>query len=566
MSAFISQITNTWRQLKLAQRVSVAVAATLTLALICALVYFSSQPEYGVLFSDLKPTDAQSIVEKLKADNVPYLLSNNGTTLSVPTNRITELRLQTASSGIISGGHVGFNLFDKTAFGATDFAQQVTYQRAIEGELASTLEGMDEVEAARVHITPARESVFTDKNEHAKASVMLRVRSGKELSSERTESIVNLVSSAVEGLDAADVSVMDTRGRVLSSSERSGGRNSDAGKFNSQIESRRRLEAETAARIVALLEPVTGAGHVRADVAADLDFSQIEQTEEKYNPQSQVIRSQATNQEARATPNSRGGIAGARANDPATPMPPPVAAAASMQGDQRSATTTNYEIDKTVRHTMGGGARITRLSASVVVDYKNVNGVGTTRTPEELQKMQQLVTAAIGIDTNRGDQIVVQTIPFDQPIIEAKADTFLARNKDLIPAAVKYGALVLATLLLILFVVRPAKRALRIASTQPQLASAPDALALAAAANQTDQLSLSSEAQSQLDARLAEHNLLNGGSAPRTVAELEAELRGEAVDAQGRAALVRQKLVEQGRTDPELLAMTMRGWMQESKT
>ena len=152
------------------------------LGLLGAIVYYGSQPEYGVLFSDLKPADAQTIVEKLKAENVPYTLSNNGTTIQVPNERIAELRLQMASAGVLSGGHVGFDLFDKTSFGATDFAQQVNYRRAIEGELAKTLEGMDEVESARVHITPKKESVFTEKEEGAKASVMLRVRQGKELS------------------------------------------------------------------------------------------------------------------------------------------------------------------------------------------------------------------------------------------------------------------------------------------------------------------------------------------------------------------------------------------------
>ncbi len=558
MPAFVSQLTNTWRQLKITQRVTIGVAAFLTLALIGTLVYFSSQPEYGVLFGDLKATDAQAIVEKLKADNVPYQLSNNGTSVSVPASRITELRLQMASAGVISGGHVGFDLFDKQSFGATDFTQQVNYKRAIEGELARTLEGMDEVEQVRVHITPAKESIFTEKTERAKASVMLRVRQGRELSGERTESIVNLVSSAVENLDSSDVSVLDTRGRVLSSSERNGGRG-DAGKFNSQIESRRRLESETAARIVTLLEPITGAGHVRADVAAELDFSQVEQTEEKYNPQSQVIRSQQTSQESRNSAPARGGITGARAADP-TLQSAPAPTANNASGDQRAATTTNFEIDKTVRRTTGGGARITRLSASVVVDYKSVNGVGTTRTPEELDKMQQLVTAAIGIDANRGDQIVVQTIPFDQPTLEPKDNSLFARYKEFIPPLIKYGALIFATLLLILFVIRPAKRTLRIVTseTKAQLNS----VTTRALGSGQDQLTLSSDAQAQLDARRDEI-LLDG--APRTVAELEAAMLSDDAPQRAHTAVVRTQLVEKGRTEPELLAMTVRGWMQESK-
>jgi flagellar M-ring protein FliF len=258
MPTFFTQIKELWQRLKPAQRVTIGVAAVVTLGLIIALVFFGTQPEYGVLFSDLKTADAQTIVEKLKAGNVPYRLTNGGTSISVPSDRVAELRLQMAAAGVLSGGHVGFDIFDKGNFGATDFAQRVNYQRALEGELARTLEGMDEVETARVHVTPARESIFTEKAEHAKASVVMRIRQNRELSRERTEAVVNLVASAVEGLDPGDVSVMDTRGRVLSSPSRGNNaweRGTNA--FNSHLEARQRLEADTAARVVALLEPIT---------------------------------------------------------------------------------------------------------------------------------------------------------------------------------------------------------------------------------------------------------------------------------------------------------------------
>ena len=293
----LTQIKEVWNRLPASGRIATVSAAVVTLGMIAAIVYYGSQPEYGVLFSDLKPTDAQAIVEKLKAANVPYSLVNNGTTIQIPQERIAETRLQMASSGVLSGGHVGFDLFDKTNFGATDFAQQVNFRRAIEGELAKTLEGTDEIEAARVHITPRKESVFTEKEESAKASVVLRVRQGRELSNERTDAIVSLIASSVEGLDPSNVSVMDARGRLLAASGRSNsGAFGDAGEFNAQLQSKQKFEAESAARIIALLEPVVGEGHVRADISADVDFSKVEQTEKKFNPQSQVVRSQQTSQ------------------------------------------------------------------------------------------------------------------------------------------------------------------------------------------------------------------------------------------------------------------------------
>jgi flagellar M-ring protein FliF len=555
MPTSFKQFAEIWRRLKSRERAAIIVASFATLALIGALIFYATRPEYAVLFSDLRPADAQAIIEKLKQSNVPYQVSNGGTTISVPAERLSELRLQIAASGVLSGGHVGFDLFDRNNFGATDFTQQVNYQRALEGELARTLEGMEEVEAARVHITRPRESLFTDKAERAKASVMLRVRQGHELSRERTEAIVALVSSAVEGLDPQDVSVMDTRGRILSAPLRDGV--GGAAAFNSHLEARRQLESEMASRIVSLLEPITGPGHVRADVAADVDFSQIEQTEEKYDPKSAVIRSQQTSQEIRNTTNPQtSSVVGTRANDPsAQPTPQPAAAQATI-GEQRTMTATNYEIDRLVRKTTGNGGRISRLSVSVLVDYKNANGVSVARTDDELKKIQDLVAAAVGIDPARGDQVVVQTIPFDQPSAETHQPTWLERYRDLVHAGIKYGALVFVALLILLFVIRPARRALRVA-TAPE----PPLLPAGAAALAGEASLPPAGAQAELPA------------SPRTVAELEAEmeaanerreLREEVPPEVLRAAEIKRQLIEQSRSDPELVAMTIRSWLQET--
>jgi flagellar M-ring protein FliF len=567
MPAFLKQLKDIWGRLKPGQRLTLAGAGAATIALIGALIYYGSQPEYGVLFSDLKPADAQTIVEKLKSSNVKYQLSNGGTTLSVPQERISELRLEMASSGVLSGGHVGFDLFDKTSFGTTDFTQQVNFRRAVEGELARTIEGMDEVESARLHITQPRESIFADKAERAKASVMIRVRQGRELSRERTEAITNLVASAVEALDPQDISVMDTQGRVLSSAERAGAANG-SGAFSSQIEARRKFEAESAARIVSLIEPISGVGHVRADVAADLDFSQVEQMEEKYDPKSQVIRSQQTTQEVRNLPaNSAATVVGARANDPAIPAATPAPLpAASPSNDQRMATTTNYEIDKIVRRTTGGSGRISRMSVSVLVDYKKVEGIATVRTPEELQKIQEVVAAAVGIDPNRGDQIVIQSIPFDQPTVETKNPGWLEKNNELVRTGTKYGAILLAALLLIIFVIRPARRALaQAANPQLQLAGARGAtLALPPGSGETS---------GEMDNEDAQGMSVPDLTTPRTVAELEAEMEAkitreintissEAV----RSSALRKQLAERAKNNPEAIAMTLRGWLQEKKT
>ena len=607
MPEFLSQWIALWNRLTLRQRLAVGGAAAGTLGLLATLVYFGSQTEYGVLFSDLKNTDAQAIIEQLKASNVPYRLSGSGSTVSVPSERVPELRLQMASSNALTGGHVGFDIFDRANFGATDFSQKVNYQRALEGELARTLEGLDEVETARVHITPSRESVFAEKKEKGKASVVLRMRQSRELARERTDAIVNLVASSAEGLDPADVTVMDNRGRLLSAPERNGAASNGANAFNSHLETRQKLETETAARIVALLEPVVGKGHVQADVAADVDFSQVEQTEEKYDPQSAVIRSQQSSAEYRTPGAVISGVAGTRGNDPnlrtppptPAPTPPPTATTPGqavpqptpaippqLAPDQRNASTLNYEIDKTIRRTIGGLGRVTRLSASVLVDHKAVNGASVARAPEELKRIQDLVAAAIGIDTKRGDQVVVESFPFNKTDAEASKPTWLDRYQNMVLTGIKYGSLVLAALLLIFFVVRPAQKALQASgATDPKLLAAAESGDTAGAtvtARAGDALS-EEKRENQLAAPSSEASTvaqLLSDTTPRTVAELEAEMNSpheSGVNPSATASgatevdlssplVVRERLTERSRQEPELVAMTLRTWLHETRS
>ncbi len=563
MSSPLTQIKEIWTRLPMTGRIATVGGVVATLGLLAAIIFYGSQSEYAVLFSDLKPADAQTIVEKLKAANVPYSLTNGGTTIQIPTERVSEMRLQIASAGVLSGGHVGFDLFDKTNFGATDFAQQVNFRRAIEGELAKTLEGMDELDAARVHITPKKESVFTEKEEGSKASVMLRVRQGKELSDERTEAIVSLISSSVEGLDPSSVSVMDTRGRLLTAGRGKSGGLNEAGTFNAQLDAKRKYETETAARVISLLEPVAGDGHVRADVAADVDFSQIEQTEEKYNPQSQVIRSQQSTKEARtSTSGNPSAVVGARSNDP-TSQPNSAAPTQQTGNDQRGSTLTNYEIDKTTKRTVGGSGRVNRLTVSVVVDHKIVNDTPVARTADELKQIQDLVAAAVGTNEARGDSVVVQTMPFDksQMDVGANAPSWLDKNKQLTNSAVKYGALIVVALLLLFFVLRPAKKALMVAMAPPI-----EPILLPAASESTEQERRDNGEGVEAIA------LGTGDEMPQiesmmTVAELEAKMQTELEPAANVPAhkieTVRKSIVEQTISESEMVAGTLRGWLRE---
>ena len=348
----------------------------------------------------------------------------------------------------------------------------------------------------------------------------------------------------------------------------------DSTAFNSHLESRRSYETETASRIVSLLEPICGIGHVRADVSADLDFNQVEQTEEKYDPKSAVIRSQQAAQETRnSTSTQLSGIAGTRSNDPARPTTAGTQPAQTVTpaGDGRTATTTNYEIDKTVTHTTGGGGRITRLSVSVVTDYKNVNGVAVNRTPEELQKMQGLVAAAVGIDPAKIDQVVVQSIPFDQPALESRVIGWQEKYKEFIQTGLKYGLLLLAALLVIVanvfalvhaaivFVIRPARKQLRNINGQLELAGA-------GMTNEFRALTSGNEGQPGVTGP----QNLRRADPPQTVAEIEAQMDADIareiasfIPEVKRASAVKKQLIERTHSSPETLAMTVRGWLQD---
>jgi len=579
MSSPLTQIKEIWDRLPMTGRIATIGGAVATLGLIAAIVYFGTQPDYGVLFSDLKPADAQTIVEKLKAANVPYSLTNGGTTISVPHEKISELRLQMAGDGSISGGHVGFDLFDKTNFGATDFAQQVNYRRALEGELAKTLEGMDEIETARVHITPKKESVFTEKEEGAKASVMLKVKQNKELSGERSDAIVSLIASSIEGLDPSNVSVMDTRGRLLVAAGRGKGNGmNDAGAFHAQLEAKQKFEMESASRIIALLEPVVGQDRVRADVAADIDFSQIEQSEEKYNPQSQVVRSQQTSTESRNTSNTTtqntNNVVGARSNNPVTQASPnPVT---QTNGDSRNMQTINYEIDKTTRRTVGGGGRVNRMTVSVVVDNKVVEGVEAARTPDEIKQIQDLVGGAIGIDANRGDSVVVQSMPFSKPADTSAPPTAIDKYKQFVPNAMKYGTLVLVAALLLWFVILPARKAIKVAIAP---AVSEETKLLEAAKTIESEIEMEEEKRLQEDVIPKQLEESTADSEGLTVAELEAQLnaREAELDANEEIAqlsetekemirfeTIKKQVIEQSLNDTETVVSTLRGWLREN--
>jgi flagellar M-ring protein FliF len=386
---------------------------------VVGMAYWVNQPTWALLATDVDPEGMNGVVDRLKGLKVKYQLDEGGRTIRVDAARVDELRMQLAAEGLPASGRIGFELFDRTMFGATELTERVNFQRALEGELARTIGALAPVSAARVHLALPRTSLFANESQPAKASVVLRLRAGRSVAATDVDGIVALVSSSVEGLAPDGVTVIDATGRRLSRQVDPTEAASDRGRFERQLQ----LERDLATRVVALLEPVVGAGRVRANVSATLKADAEDETEERWDPTS-VVRSRQQTIEADGRPVAQQ-AAGARANMPqGSTAPPEPERAPMMSTNNRSSEVTNYEVSRLTRHRVSPAGQLSRLSVAVLVDdvrkiERDADGrestVVTARSQEELQRLEALVASAVGLVPGRGDQLTVENIAFDVP-------------------------------------------------------------------------------------------------------------------------------------------------------
>lgn len=410
-------------------------AAAALVAVIVAVVMWSSEPKYKVLFSNLDDRDGGAIVTALGAMNVPYRYNENGTALLVPADRVYDARLQLASQGLPRGGSVGFELMDNARFGASQFAEQINYQRGLEGELARSIEAMNTVQHARVHLAMPRQSLFVRERQAPTASVLLNLYPGRSLSDAQVSAISWLVASSVPELTAESVSIVDQNGRLLSA-PLGEGRGMDA----DQLRFVREIEQRTVERILTILNPLVGPGNVHAQATADVDFSRREETSEVYRPNQEpgqaAVRSQQTSDSTQRGVGPAQGVPGALSNQapanaqapitnppqqqPPRPGQPPQANAQQQQQQQqqtgtqapagnlneRRDATTNYEVDRTISHIKQPVGNLKRMSVAVVVNYvRDKDGELQALPPEELNKLTNLVREAMGYSEGRGDSL-----------------------------------------------------------------------------------------------------------------------------------------------------------------
>ena len=414
----MEQLTELLAGLSTKQKASIVVAALLTVAGIVTFTRSRHEDDFRPLYSSMALEDASGVVQKLRETGVEYRLSENGSAVLVPSAKLAESRLALASAGLPKTGRIGFELFDKTNFGTTEFVEHINYKRALEGELERSVISLAEVEQARVHLSLPKDSVFIEQQQPAKASVLLKIRPGAQISPQNILAVTHLVASAADGLSPDAVSVLDMDGRLLSRPRRAG--SDDGSSISSEsLEMRRAIESELVAKISATLEPLIGANKFRVGASVDCDLTSGDQQEETFDPSHSVMASSQKTEESSERMASTG-IPGTASNLPNPPARP----ANGSGGISHRTENITFQSSRLVRHTRIPQGVVKRMSLSILLDQAvRWDGDGTANrkvlvppTAETLKTIKELVAASTGFSTERGDQLIVETLPFESSL------------------------------------------------------------------------------------------------------------------------------------------------------
>ena len=447
------------------QKILLMVAVAAIIAIAVAASTWLKQADYRILFSNIGERDGGAIIAALDQMNIPYKFNESGGAIMIPGGKVHEVRLRLASQGLPKSGGVGFELLENQKFGVSQFAEQINYQRGLEGELARTIQSIGAVQVARVHLAIPKPTVFVREELKPSASVLLNLYPGRALEPSQIAGIQNLVAASVPNLATTSVTLIDQSGTMLSQLK---SKLTEAGLDPTQLRYVQEVESNATKRIEAILEPIVGKGNARVQVAADIDFSQSEQTAETHRPNSTPpdisIRSQQISESASATPSAQG-VPGALTNQPPVPATapltqPPVAGAgaaaptgqpvpgqlnaAGVQAainsvaqpiNTRKDSTINYEVDKTIRHTKQSIGAIKRLSAAVVINHrKDAKGAVKPLPDADLKQINDLVREAMGYNKDRGDTVSVANAPFTK-IESSTVDIPLWKDPEILALA-----------------------------------------------------------------------------------------------------------------------------------
>lgn len=464
MNSALAQIVNIYKSMPRNRKILIGSVLLLLVISFVSMFFWANKIDFQTAYTNLSPEDSAEVVQKLKEQQIPYRLAGNGNIIMVPGEKVYDIRLSMAGSGIPRGGVVGFEVFEKTDFGTTEFVQKLNYQRAIQGELARTIKQFREVLDARVMIVMPKDSVFIEESTPPSASVLLNLNSN--FSQEKVAAVVHLVASAVEKLTPERVTVVDTNGKVL---YKGNPEDDQIGTYaKTQFEYKIAFEQNLTRRIQTMLEKIVGSDKAIVRVIADMNFDQVDINEEIYDPDAQAIRSKhniVETSDRKSNPD--------RNVSSVHPVGQPADATGIRQTsdlNQRQDETFNYEISRTIRRTVKPVAAIKRISVAVVLDGtytietgKEGNSVRkyVARSQNELDQFTQIVKKAMGYDADREDQVTVESFPFsivqDMNLREPSRFEWWAFAKQY----GQIGAYMFLVILIFICIVRPAVKTIR---------------------------------------------------------------------------------------------------------
>jgi flagellar M-ring protein FliF len=490
------------------------------------LIFVANRTDYKPLFTNLTSEDAGEIVKKLKEAKTPYQITSDGKGILVPSDKVYELRLTLASEGIPQGGGVGFEIFDRKNFGMTEFVQKLNYQRALQGELSRTIAQITGVEQARVHLVIPEKSLFKDNEKPATASIVLKMKSNRALRDSEVQGVVHLVASSIEGMDPEHVTILDSRGKILSK----GGSSDATTRMTSAMqETQRSYEKNVEERLQSLLDPIVGGGKSIARVTASFDFKQVERVEEKFDPESIAVRSEQRTEEKGSSTTNATGVPGVQTNLGRTGP----GVGATSGGGSKNDETLNYEVSRSTAKIIEPVGALSKISIAVLVDGKYevpaavkegqvAKAKYSPRSPDELLKIETLVKSAVGFNPERGDQLTVQNIPFQETGDAGSTEVATWWTNPFFVSLAKNLMIGIGFLVLIMFVIRPLLASLRLVR-RPTLESFE---AIGASGEQ-----LTTAERAQIDAQMAEQH----------------------------------SLIEQAKKDPYQVAQILQNWVAEDK-
>lgn len=407
------------------KQIGLAVVFAASLSLLGAVVMWSMEPSYRFLYGSLSDQEMMDVTTALDQAQIKYEINAVNSSVLVEAGRVPEARMKLAGMGLPKGSGTGYELLDKDqGFGTSQFIETARYQRAIEGELSRSISALNNVQSARVHLGIPKQSAFVRNRKKPTASVILTLYQGRGINQQQSDAIAHMVASSVPNLEMEDVTVVDQAGRMLTRNDK----DSAMGFTSTQFEYRQKLEAYYTTRIQEILAPIVGEGKVRAQVAAELDFTVVEQTHESYNPDLPSIRSEQTLEEDSQRGSGLAGVPGTLTNQPPGAG---VLGQESASGDSNAKNSSrsmvrNYELDRTISHTKHQVGNVKRLSVAVVIDERDVTGEGAEGeaaateplSAEEMDRIRGLVREAVGFSAARGDSVNVINAPFRRTVVE----------------------------------------------------------------------------------------------------------------------------------------------------